>query len=113
MNTLDLSKMYKVSVASACEISLEGMPIDPTQLEITIENGVNWIAFPLNVNMTPANAFAGFAVAGDKLSSQSNNAQFNGTRWTGRLTSMEPGKGYIYTSEQSATRTLVFPMGTR
>ncbi len=113
LNTLDLSKMYKVSVASACEISLEGMPIDPTQLEITIENGVNWIAFPLNVNMTPANAFAGFALPGDKLQSQSNNAQFNGTRWTGRLTSMEPGKGYIYTSEQSATRTLVFPMGTR
>ena len=113
LNTLDLSKMYKISVAEAFVVTLEGMPIDPTQLEITIKNGVNWIAFPLNVNMTPANAFAGFAVSGDKLSSQSNNAQFNGTRWTGRLTSMEPGKGYIYTSEQSATRTLVFPMGTR
>ena len=113
LSTLDLSKMYKISVVDACEISLEGMPIDPTQLEITIENGANWIAFPMSVNMTPANAFAGFALPGDKLQSQSNNAQFNGTRWTGRLTNMEPGKGYIYTSEQLNERPLYYPAATR
>ncbi len=109
LNTLDLSKMYKISVAEAFVVTLEGMPIDPTQLEITIKNGANWIAFPMSVNMTPANAFAGFALPGDKLQSQSNNAQFNGTRWTGRLTNMEPGKGYIYTSEQLNERPLYYP----
>ena len=100
--------MYKIQVASACEITLEGMPINPADHPVTITQGATWIAFPLSESMTLTNAFAGFAIQGDKLQSQQNNASYNGTRWSGRLTTMEPGKGYIYQSGQSG-RTLVFP----
>ena len=109
LTTLDMSKMYKISVADACEITVEGMPVDPTALLISIENGANWIAFPLSEGMTPTNAFAGFAVNGDKVQSQNSNANYNNGRWTGRLTTLEPGQGYIYQSGVSESRTLVFP----
>ena len=108
LNTLDVAYMYMITVASDCEITLEGSPINPADHPVEIKNGATWIGFPLTENMTPANAFAGFAVAGDKVQSQSNNASYNGTRWSGRLTTLEPGKGYIYHS-QSEMRVLTFP----
>ena len=113
LNTIDLSKMYKVSVAAACEITVEGMRIGLSTHPATIQNGANWIAFPLSESMTPTNAFAGFAVNGDKVQSQSSNANYNGSRWTGRLTTLEPGKGYIYQSNVSGPRTLVFPTSAK
>ena len=109
LTALDLSKMYKITVADEGGITLEGMPVNPADHPATISNGANWIAFPLNESMTPANAFAGFAQAGDKLQSQTQNASYNGTRWNGQLNTLEPGQGYIYQSSVEEDRILVFP----
>ena len=110
---MDVAYMYKITVASGCEITLEGMPINPADHPVTINLGATWIAFPLSESMTLANAFAGFAVAGDKVQSQNNNASYNGTRWSGRLTTLEPGKGYVYQSAQAGSRTLTFPSASK
>ena len=40
---------------------------------------------------------------------QTQTATYNGTRWTGRLTSLAPGKGYMFNSSVSEGRILVFP----
>ena len=111
LRTLDLSKMYVINVANACEITLEGMPIDPSMYPITIEPGVNWIAYPFNTNMTVTNAFAGFAVPNDNVQSQQKNASYNGTRWTGQLRNLEPGQGYIYNSASTDVRVFTYPAG--
>ena len=111
LRTLDLSKMYIIKVADACEITLEGMPVDPSMHPVTIAPGVNWIAYPFNTNMTVTSAFAGFAVTNDKVQSQLQNANYNGTRWTGQLRNLEPGQGYIYNSASTETRTFTFPLG--
>jgi hypothetical protein len=58
--------------------------------------------------MTLANAFAGFAVNGDMVKSQSGNATYIRNRWNGAF-DLESGKGYIYVSSTSADRTFVFP----
>ena len=113
LTTMDVAYMYKITVASGCEITLEGMPINPADHPVTINLGATWIAFPLSESMTLANAFAGFAVAGDKVQSQNNNASYNGTRWSGRLTTLEPGKGYVYQSAQAGSRTLTFPSASK
>ena len=105
----DVSKMYMISVTAACEIMLIGMPINPSEHSISIMNGANWIGFPHNSSMTLANAFAGFAVNGDRIKSQTNNALYNGIRWQGQLNALESGKGYIYISSSSEERTLTFP----
>ena len=105
----DVSKMYMISVTAACEITLIGMPINPSEHSISIMNGANWIGFPHNSSMTLANAFAGFAVNGDRIKSQTNNALYNGIRWQGQLNALEPGKGYIYISNSSEGRVFTFP----
>ena len=110
--TWDLSKMYLITVESACEITLEGEPINPADHPATILSGQsNWIAFPVNEEMTLSAAFAGFnAVNGDVVKSKTGNAKYNGSTWraTG-LNKLEPGKGYLFNSASSQTRTLTFP----
>ena len=112
LRALDLTNMYKISVASNSEIVFEGMPVDPSTHPVTIKNGANWIAFPLSESMTVANAFAGFAQNGDKVQAQTNNASYKNGRWSGQLRDLEPGKGYVYQSAQSGTRTFTFPTPT-
>jgi hypothetical protein len=109
LTVLDLSKMYVIEIGEACELVLEGMPVNPAEHPATIINGNNWIAFPLSASMSPSVAFAGFAVAQDVVKSQTQSATYNGARWTGRLTSLAPGKGYVYKSNDAASKPFVFP----
>ena len=109
LRVLDLSQMYKIKVADACEITLEGTPVDPSMYPVTIAPGVNYIAYPFNTNMTVTDAFAGFGVNGDVVQSQLQNANFNGSRWIGQLRNLEPGKGYVYKSASTETRVFNYP----
>ena len=102
--------MYKIQVAAACEITLEGMPVNPAEHPVTITNGINWIAFPLNANMTLTEAFAGFAVSGDMVRSQSDGSATYTGIWRGSLNTLVPGQGYIYKSAATGTRTFTFPI---
>jgi hypothetical protein len=109
----DVAKMYMIKVATNCEITLTGMPIHPAEHPVSILNGANWIGFPLNSSMTLSNAFAGFAINGDKIKSQTNNALYNGIRWQGQLNTLEPNKGYIYISNSSEGRVFTFPTSAK
>ena len=111
--SLDVAQMYMIQVASASTISVVGMPLVPADHPVTIVPGANWIAFPFSTSMTPTEAFAGFAITGDVIKNKDNQtAAYNGTKWKGSLTTLEPGKGYIFTSSQTTDRTFIFPTGT-
>ena len=108
--SLDMAQMYRITVPSACEIVLEGMPVDPASHPITIKSGLNWIAYPFMESMTITDAFAGFAVSGDEVRAKDDGiAKYVGTRWRGALSNLVPGQGYIYNSAATGDRTLVFP----
>ena len=115
--TWDLSKMYLITVENACEITLEGEIINPADHPATILGGQsNWIAFPVNEEMTLSAAFAGFnAVNGDVVKSKTGNARYTGTSWRASgLTKLEPGKGYLFNSATTTeSRTLIFPASTK
>ena len=116
--TWDLSKMYLITVQSACEITLEGELINPADHPATILSGqTNWIAFPVNEEMTLDEAFANFnAIKNDVVKSKTGNARYTGTSWRASgLTKLEPGKGYLFnsaTTDQNQSRTLIFPTST-
>ena len=111
---LDMAQMYKITVSSACEVSFEGTPIDPSTLSITINaNGNTWIAFPYNQSMTAADLYTGFAVNNDQVSSSTQNTKYNRGRWVGQLTTLEAGQGYIYKTEVTTPRTFTFPAVSR
>ena len=114
LSSLDVTQMYMIQACTACEITLEGMPINPAEHPVTIRPGVNWIAFPLSESMTIANAFAGFPVANDAIKSKSNGyTTFNGTMWRGTLNTLQSGAGYIYQSNATEDRTFTFPTSAK
>ena len=114
LNEFDVAQMYQIMVSSDCEITLEGMPVNPAELSITISNGPNWIGFPFSESMSVTETFAEFeAVIGDMIKSKDAYTTYNGTRWRGGLTTFEPGQGYIYNSTAAETKTFTFPTGER
>ena len=108
--TWDLSQMYEIKITASCEITLEGARISPSEHTVTIKSGNNWIAFPFDTSMSVTNAFAGFAVNGDMIKSKDGTTTYTRGRWVGTsLTTLEPGKGYVYKSAMSSDRTFTFP----
>ena len=109
----DVAALYKIIVAQDCEITLEGMPINPEEHPILIPGSgtATWIGFPFSESMTLTNAFAGFAQNGDVIKSKEGNSTYSRGRWQGTaLTSLVPGQGYIYVSASNAAdRVLVYP----
>ena len=114
LDTLDVTQMYKIEAATDSEVVLEGMPLNPVEHPVTIVSGANWIGFPLSTSMTLTEAFAGFAVDGDMVKAQSGSSTYTNGRWRGTtLTTLEPGKGYIYKSAAMGDRTFTFPIGEK
>ena len=112
LTSLDVAQMYRIKVSTACEISLTGVPINSAEHPVTISYGANWIGFPLSQSITLGNAFAGFAIRGDRVKSQAGAAQYNGTMWRPSF-SLTPGNGYIYKSNVTDNRTFTFPANTK
>ena len=113
LTSLDVTQMYMISVTSDCEITLSGMPLNPVEHPVTIYNGFNWIGFPLSENMSVSDAFIGFAMDGDVIKSRTTNASYNNGSWRGGLGTLEFGKGYMYKSNATETRTFTFPTSAK
>ena len=97
LQTFDVKKMYEIQLSSGCEITLTGAPIDPNDHIITIQEGNNWIGFLSNENMSVSTALSSFSpITGDVIKSQGTSAIYRGGKWIGQLSTLEPGKGYIY-----------------
>ena len=104
--SLVAGQMYKIQTTTACAFTLSGTPF--TNASVTITNGINWFGcigteslLLINLNISPA--------TGDKIISQDGGfAVYNGTAWKGTLTSLQPGKGYVYISADNQSKTIIF-----
>ena len=104
--SLVAGQMYKIQTTTACTFTLSGTPF--TNASVTISNGINWFGcigteslLLINLNISPA--------TGDKIISQDGGfAIYNDNTWNGTLTTLQPGRGYVYYSTASQQKTLVF-----
>ena len=111
LTAIEPGKMYKIQTSAACTISLSGNLVNPAESPITLSPGYTWIGFigteevEINAalaNLSPANS--------DMIKSNNLYAIYiPGRGWTGSLTSLKPGKGYIYNSKATDPKTFVFP----
>ena len=103
---------FMIRVGTACEVSLTGAPVNPADHPITLNPGWTWIGYPVGATMSVSDAFANITPSvGDQVKSQSGFATYNGTKWSGSLKNMEPGKGYMYKSNSAEAVILVYPDG--
>ena len=113
LTTYDIAQLYKIIIPEACEISLEGVPVDPSTLTVTITPGANWIAFPYSESMSVMDFFGSFPVTNDVVKSKFQNTRYNNGRWAGQLNTLIPGQGYIYNSAATDDRTFTFPTSAK
>ncbi len=103
----DLSELkptlgYKVQMADAEEIPLNGKLFNASYKSISLATGWNWIGYPLAHAMEMTQALENFTPAeGDFIVSQEDFSQFMEGEWIGTLTTLEPGKAYLYKSGSS------------
>ncbi len=94
-------QMYKIETTEDVNLTLSGEAVTAT---ITILPGYNWFGY----TGTQAKAIAlalgsGFTPAeGDQIMAQNGtSARYESGTWTGTLTTLVPGKGYVYVSNVS------------
>jgi hypothetical protein len=105
-------EMYIIQVNGDVEFTLNGNPMSTTPVTITINEGYNWFGFTgdeVNINT----ALSGFnAVDGDCIMAfgDESSTSYDGDdeEWTGHLTTLKPGHGYIYISKDPTPKQLTF-----
>ena len=99
-------EMYKIETNGVCTLSILGIPI--TTCSVTINPGENWFGF-VGTAKTVEIAFTNFSASeGDKVISQDGGfAVYENGAWSGTLTMLVPGKGYVYISNDTEQKTLV------
>jgi uncharacterized repeat protein (TIGR02543 family) len=108
--TLDPTKMYKINATEACDLSLSAQVVDPAELEVTIKAGISWIGFPLTQAMYVDDALAGLTPEeNDVIKTSGKMAMYSDGYWEGTLSTLEPGKGYVYNSRASQAKTFFYP----
>ena len=104
---------FMIRVSTVCEVAMAGAPANPADHPITLYPGWTWIGYPVGATMSMTDAFANITSSvGDQVKSQGSFATYTGTKWSGSLKNMEPGKGYMYKSNSSGNVTLVYPEAT-
>ena len=102
-------QMYRLQVEEDCTLPAYGTP--ETSAQVSLAPGAHWFGF-IGTETSVTNAFATFGpVAGDKVISQDGGfAVYTFTEgvgsWVGTLTTLVPGKGYVYVSNANETKTL-------
>ena len=108
ITSLDIKQMYEIQTSVTCEIVLTGSRVNPTDYQLTINPGNNWIGFLPNESMTLDQAFGTFPVNGDVVKSRDYDATYYNGQWRGQLTRLQPGQGYIYESKATGNRTFTY-----
>lgn len=106
LTALEAGKAYKVLADENETLTFSGRLHDATTARIELKKGWNWMAYPCGETKSIAAAVAN-AEAGDTIVSQDGTtATYDGNSWTGTLTMLTPGQGYLYKS--ASAKQLVF-----
>ena len=105
------STMYMIHVDEQMSANIVGILAEPSAQTITLNSGVNWIGYPCTENLPIATALGNLTPAENDIIKSYNGdlATYSGGAWHGTLTTLQPGKGYIYQSKADVTKTFVFP----
>lgn len=107
LKRLTSGALYKVDMSEAHTYTFTGQR-PATAAPVTLHPGWNWMGYPLSGAQTLDAAFGNSKIdEGDVIIGQSGFAEYSDAEgWVGTLSSLTPGKGYLYRS--STTKALRF-----
>ena len=102
-------QMYRIQTSAPVSLEVEGNHVN--NVTFSIAPGYNWFGY---LGMQPASITVALGtdftpVEGDKINSQDEGfAIFENGRWTGDLTTLQPGHGYVYISNANQSQSVTF-----
>ena len=100
MDDFQATQSIKVQTKQQATYALSGEQFNPSAKTIDLVTGWNWMGYPVEQVMALDEALAYLdAEEGDCLASiEGGFAEYANGSWTGTLTTMTPGQGYLYKS---------------
>lgn len=100
LNSLSTTQTYKIKMKKEATLELSGKGSDPTSNTITLNQGWNWIGYVPTVTLPLEQALQNLqAEENDLIKGLDSFAIYDGSTWTGSLTHLLPGEGYMYYSQ--------------
>ena len=95
----------KISAPEAGTRSFQGAQYNPTLDEIVLNQGWNWLGYPIGQMLTLEDAFSYLDVEeGDVISNLEDGfSVFSAGEWVGDIKALRPGQGYLYKSQSRKT----------
>ena len=104
ISTLDPTRLYKVQMTTAASVPLNGKLYNVAFKSTDLTAGWNWLGYPLAGSLSPSVALANLeAQDGDCLIGQDGMAMYSNGQWSGTLSHLTPGKGYLLKLQGNAT----------
>ena len=95
LTSIEPGKMYKIETNAACPLTLTGAPVG--NVSPTILPGHNWIGYTGTQAADIATALGSITPAnGDTITDKDGNVSTYYGSWSGTLTTLQPGHGYVY-----------------
>ena len=103
---------YKVKTTESSLLKAEGLQLEDGEKTTQLTSGWNWVAYPYSY-AARLNTAVTEAEEGDVIASQTSFAIYEGGRWTGTLTALQPGQGYLYRSKSEKPLHYIVPLGQK
>ena len=98
LTEINPGQMYKIETTTPVSLTMSGTPA--TNVSLTIISGYNWFGYTgaQATDITTALGNLGILPAsGDTITDKNGNtATYIGSSWSGTLTTLQPGHGYVY-----------------
>lgn len=95
-------QMYKIEATSSVSLTMSGTPA--TGVSLTILPGYNWFGYTGAQATDIVTALGSLGItpaSGDTITDKNGNTStYNGISWSGNLTTLQPGHGYVYDRQQ-------------
>lgn len=103
LNSIDNRYMYLIQTSSEIAFSLNGVPVNASQLNIDLSSNWTWIGYPLASTQSVSSSLSQLDPDdGDLLKSINQFSIYDGDDgWFGSLNNMHPGMGYMYKAQRS------------
>ncbi len=99
LDMMQPEQSYKVLAQNDKEYQMGGTEYNPSAHYISLDDGWNWVGYPVTQAMSMAEALLHNDMAeGDVMASQDGFAEWVDGQWIGTLQMLAPGKGYMLKS---------------
>lgn len=100
LSSLHNQNMYMVQANAPVQFTISGVCVNPSQINMDIASGWNWIGYPLTSPQSVDDALSQLdANNGDLLKTMNKICVYDEDGWYGTLGNMNPGQGYMLNSE--------------